>query len=76
MSLTPVEITQYLSEARTALHALQIGQSVVEVRDSSGETVRYTPGNASRLRAYIAELELMLKGDGRRIVRPMVPTWG
>ena len=76
MPLTPVEITQYLREARTALHALQVGQSVVEVRDSSGESVRYTPGNVSRLKAYIAELELMLIGESRRVVRPMVPVWG
>lgn len=75
MSLTSAEITQYLSEARAALHALQIGQGVVEVRDSSGETVRFTPANASRLRAYIAELELLLKGS-TRVIRPMVPTWG
>lgn len=76
MSLSTAEITQYLKDARAALHSLNIGQAVVEVRDSSGEMVRYTPANASRLRAYIRELEDMLGGRGGRIVRPMVPTWG
>lgn len=79
MSLTPTEIaeiTQRLTEARAALHALHLGQSAVEIRDSSGESIRYTPANASRLRAYIAEMEQTLKGAHARVVRPMRPTWG
>lgn len=76
MSLTTLEITQRLTEARDAIHALNLGQSAVEIRDSNGDSIRYTPANASRLRAYIAELEQLLKGDTGRIRRPMVPTWG
>ena len=81
-TLTPseiAEITQRLTEARAALHALHLGQSAVEVRDSNGDSVRYTPANASRLRAYIAELEQALKNDSAATARgrrPMVPTWG
>lgn len=76
MSLTVEEITQNLAEARAALHALQIGQSAVEIRDSNGDSIRYTPANVSRLRAYIGELEQMLRGRNGRAVKPMVPTWG
>lgn len=81
-TLTPAEIadiTSRLAEARDAHHLLQIGQAAVEVRDSNGDTVRYSPANASRLRAYIAELEQLLKGNAsanHRSRRPMVPTWG
>lgn len=81
-TLSPSEIAdiqQRLREARAALHNVQIGQSAVEIRDSNGDAVRYTPANASRLKAYIAELEALLKNDEalmRRARRPMVPTWG
>jgi hypothetical protein len=81
-SLTAPEIAvirQRLTEAKAALHNLQIGQSAVEIRDSNGDAVRYTPANASRLKAYIAELEAQLLNDAaasRRVRRPMVPTWG
>lgn len=54
MALT---LAERLAEAKAAYHALQIGQSAVEVRDSSGESVRYTAANASRLKTYIAEIE-------------------
>lgn len=53
MALT---VQERLIEAEVALHALLTGQAVAEVRDSNGETVRYTIANASRLRAYIEEL--------------------
>lgn len=66
---------ELLREAKDALHALQIGQGVAEVRDSSGESVRYTPANVSRLKAYIAELTAELN-QTTRVVRPMRPVWG
>lgn len=81
-TLSPSEIAviqQRLTEAKAALHNLHLGQSAVEIRDSNGDAVRYTPANASRLKAYIAELEEQLKNNAtasRRGRRPMVPTWG
>lgn len=79
-TLSPSEIAviqQRLIEARSAYHNLQLGQSAVEVRDSNGDAVRYTPANASRLKAYIAELEASLQTTtSTRARKPMVPTWG
>lgn len=49
-----------LAEAEAAYHALMIGQSVAELRDSNGELVRYTPANAGRLLAYIQSLKQQL----------------
>lgn len=64
---------QLLAEARAALHALSIGESAVEVRDSDGSSVRYTPGNASRLKTYIRDLELRIAGTQapRKPFRPV-----
>ena len=67
---------ELLVEAKAAYHALQLGQGVVEVRDSNGESVRYTPANASRLKAYIAELTRELNGTAVSVVTPMRPMWG
>ncbi|RWF33708.1 gpW family head-tail joining protein [Mesorhizobium sp.] len=66
---------ELLAEAKSAYHRLQIGESAVEVRDATGESVRYTPANASRLKAYIAELEAENNGCGR-VVPPLRPVWG
>lgn len=49
-----------LEEAEQAYHNLQTGQSVAELRDQNGETVRYTPANAYRLAAYILSLKSQL----------------
>lgn len=68
----------YIAEAEVALHRLHTGQSVVEVRDSSGESVRFTVSNASRLRQYILELKqqlnLLLSG-GTAARGPMRPVF-
>lgn len=65
-----------LNEARNALHLLLIGQQEAEVRDSNGESVRFTTANVSRLRAYIAELEDELAGlNTPRARRPLRPIW-
>ncbi len=52
-----------LAEAEAAYHALQIGKSAVEIRDQSGEAMRYTPANVSRLKQYIAELKAEIAGS-------------
>ncbi|RVC69777.1 hypothetical protein EN759_06640 [Mesorhizobium sp. M00.F.Ca.ET.038.03.1.1] len=64
-----------LTEAKAAYHRLQIGESAVEVRDATGESIRYTPANASRLLAYIRSLEAELAGC-TRVVPPLRPVWG
>lgn len=54
------ELEQKLAEAEAAYHALMLGQSVAELRDSSNELIRYTPANAGRLQAYIQTLKQQL----------------
>ena len=54
------ELEQKLAEAEAAYHALMLGQSVAELRDSNSELVRYTPANAGRLQAYIQSLKQQL----------------
>lgn len=53
-------LQERLDEAEAAYHALQLGQSAVEVRDSDGSSVRYTPTNVGRLLAYIQDLKSQL----------------
>ena len=49
-----------LAEAEQAYHDLMTGQSAAELKDSNGETIRYTPANASRLLGYITSLKSQL----------------
>lgn len=66
-----------LQEARNAYHLLMTGQSAVEIRDSNGESVRFTAANASRLLAYIDELSAEVSGEAlQRTRRPLRPIWG
>lgn len=51
-----------LVEAESAYHALMMGRSAVEVRDSSGEMVVYQRANAAQLSAYISKLKLEIAG--------------
>lgn len=67
---------ELLSEAKAAYHRLQIGQAAVEIRDSSGESVRYTQANASRLLGYIRSLEAEVAGTATTVQRPLRPVWG
>jgi len=53
-------IQEQLSEARSALHDLSIGKSVVELWDSNHERVRYTAATRPELLAHIARLERQL----------------
>jgi hypothetical protein len=72
-------LQQLLSEAEAAYHALQLGKSAVEVRDSNGESVRFTAANASRLKAYIADLKAQVLAQETGIAKrvgPMRPIFG
>ncbi|RWP29849.1 gpW family head-tail joining protein [Mesorhizobium sp.] len=71
-----VQVAVLLSEAKAAYHRLMIGEAAVEIRDSNGETIRYTSANASRLKAYIAELEQQLAGTTAAARLPLRPMWG
>lgn len=57
---TAEQLTTMITEAELALHDLQLGESAVEVRNSSGSSVRYTPANVGRLKQYIKELKAEL----------------
>lgn len=62
-----------LAEAEAALHDLLLGKAVVECRDSTGESVRFTAANASRLRVYIAQLKAEIAGTTSRApLRPIL----
>jgi len=50
-------LQERLTEAEAAYHDLLIGKAAVEVRDSNGETVRYTSANRAALASYIADLK-------------------
>lgn len=65
--------TELLAEAKAAYHELMIGNQAVEVRDSNGESVRFTRADASRLKGYIKELEAQIAEENGTAVprRPM-----
>lgn len=66
---------QLLEEAKAALHKLKTGTSVVEFRDSNGESVRYRPSNSGDLQAYIRQLELQLETENGSTVSGPMRVW-
>ena len=75
----PLTLQQRLEDAETAYHSLQIGAQAAEVRDSNGESVRYTQANQARLRAYIAELKAEIAAEAAGTTRrtgPLNPIYG
>lgn len=66
---TPAE---RLVEAEAAYHALSLGRAAVQITDQNGESIRYSPANASRLKEYIADLKALIAGTSR-IRAPMRP---
>lgn len=60
MALVPA--AERLIEAREALHRLNTGALVVEVRDQSGESIRYQVSGIKALERYIASLEREVAG--------------
>lgn len=63
--MATVSASERLSEAREALHRLSLGDQVVEVRDQSGESIRYFPTTQKALERYIASLEREVAGRQR-----------
>jgi len=59
-------LTARKTAAETAYHNLMVGGAPRVVVDQNGERVEYTPANASRLKAYIQELENLLAGISTR----------
>lgn len=57
---TTEQLEARLSEAEDAFHKLSLGTSVVEIRDSNGESVRYTSTDKSTLASYIGSLKAQL----------------
>ncbi|WP_421906791.1 gpW family head-tail joining protein [Mameliella sp.] len=55
-------LVERLAEAENALHDLLLGQQAVEVRDSNGESIRFTPARREELRRYIRELTEEIAG--------------
>lgn len=51
-----------LVEAEAAYHRLMIGESAVEVRDQSGESVKFGFANRAALARYIADLKRQIAG--------------
>lgn len=76
MKALALTAAERLVEAEAAYHALLTGGQPVECRDSNGESVRYTPANASRLKAYIAEIKAEIAGTQSQLRRPIRPIWG
>lgn len=69
---TQAELIALLAEAKTAYHNLMTGQSMVEIRDQNGETVRFSQINRQALYSYIQELERKVcQPSGSRSSRPM-----
>lgn len=66
---------QRLAEAEQALHDFQLGRQAVEVRDSSGETVRFNATNVHRLVAYVEALRVEVAGRPK-VQRPLRPIFG
>ncbi len=58
-------LAEMLTEARAAYHRLQIGEALVELRDSNGETVIYNRAKLPQLAAYINDLERQAMGMKR-----------
>lgn len=57
---TTEQLETRLAEAEDAFHKLSLGNSVVEIRDSNGESVRYTNTDKATLASYIGNLKAQL----------------
>ena len=69
-------LAQRLAEAELAYHQLMTGDKPVELRDSNGESIRYTIADKRKLKDYIEDLKAQIAGDGRNKRRPLRPIWG
>lgn len=62
--IDPATLTQWLTDARNALHQLSIGKQVVEIV-VDGYVTKYGRANIADLRAYISQLEDQIAGTSR-----------
>lgn len=58
--MTTLTLQQRLDAANEAYHALLLGASAREVRDSDGSMIVYTAANRDALQAYIHSLEAQI----------------
>jgi len=74
MALTPerrIILQARLDAAEAAYDKLMSGKAVRVLVDQNGERVEFTPANASRLAAYIVDLQTQLGLAQVRVVGPM-----
>lgn len=72
--MTRAELERNLKEAKAAYHRLMIGKSARVFVDQNSERIEYTAANATRLAAYIRDLETQLgMGWTARPMRPFFP---
>ena len=74
MALTPdrrIILQARLDAAEAAYDKLMSGKAVRVLVDQNGERVEFTPANASRLTAYIVDLQTQLGLAQVRVVGPM-----
>lgn len=74
MALTPerrIILQARLDAAEVAYDKLMSGKAVRVLVDQNGERVEFTPANASRLAAYIVDLQTQLGLAQVRVVGPM-----
>ncbi len=65
--MTDIEVLkQRLAEAEEAQHQLAMGRSVVELKDSNGETVKYNQASMRQLGMYIQTLRAQIGCGGSR----------
>lgn len=59
------DTAQLLSEAKAALHQLQLGKQAVkfEVMGAPGRSVTYTPADIDKLTGYVKSLEAQLAAE-------------
>jgi hypothetical protein len=66
-------LQERLTEAEAAYHTLLLGNSAAEVRDSNGESIRFTSANSSRLKAYILDLKSQIAAEAAGSTQPRGP---
>ena len=62
---TQEQLQTWLTEAEQALHDLNIGGTVVKLKDASGDEVEYSKADVRRLESYIASLKAQLGQSGK-----------
>lgn len=72
----PFAVTQQmLDDAQAAYHALMLGESVVEYRDSNGERVVRYRADANKLKLYIEYLKAELGVNATSVGNGPMRVW-